>query len=148
MIISSSSFDSAARPQVAYVEHVGMSSVSTSTDGGDAGSNEPEITLVDSHTTSGNEYVIQAPIQYDWQDARIHNRFARLEAKVLAGRSNAKEEQQYKEMRKSRMELLRGINYLENYAETERLKKLAVKLREIQILMQPVRREKTTHQTR
>ena len=75
----------------------------------------------------------------NWEDSKAQKRFAKMEALFLAGKLTPDQKDIYRSLLHQRRAFAFSKNYLRNYAESERLRKLAKKLKEIQQFLKPIR---------
>jgi uncharacterized protein (DUF1499 family) len=90
-------------------------------------------------STQGNIAQMGLPPDYDWNLPQTNRRFADLERRFIAKTLEPDGQEEYLEMRESRRSLIRSVDYMERYAEEQRLKLINRKLRELRSLIQPIR---------
>jgi len=76
--------------------------------------------------------------EFDWNDRKVMKEYIRLEQKVLAKQANSDEQKYYQTMKRDRHSRVFAERYLRDYAEVQRLQKLAEKMSEIQLYLRPI----------
>jgi len=76
--------------------------------------------------------------EFDWSNPKIKREFIGLEQKVLARKASLEESRRYRAMKRDRAGEIFADRYIRDYAEVQRLKKLAEKLTEVQKYMRPL----------
>jgi hypothetical protein len=114
----------------------GLGSISTGPDLEEAPT-VAETELPDDGSSAPN--VFNRPrVVFNWTDPKTSKKFARLEAKLLAQKADNDEKQTYQQMHASRRLNFDARIYLQRYGETERMKMLSQKLKEIQHFLKPI----------
>lgn len=88
-----------------------------------------------------DELKFEKPVveDFDWEAGSMQRKFARLEAAYLAGKLSEDESLKYQKMLKSRRAFIFSKTYIQNYAESQRLKRLNVMLKKIGEYLKPIR---------
>jgi len=74
---------------------------------------------------------------FNWSDPKTNREYIVLEQKVLAKKDNPEEAERYHYMKRDRNSFIFSDRYVRDYAEVQRLKKLAERLAEIQRFLKP-----------
>jgi hypothetical protein len=104
----------------------------------------PENALISLESFDGELTVNETPVpelsqEFDWSNPKVEREFIRLEQKKLAKQANPEEVKRYQCMKCDRNANIFADRNVRDYAEVQRLKKLAEKLAEIQKYMRPFR---------
>jgi hypothetical protein len=82
---------------------------------------------------------VQRPLErLEWSNPKVTRRFIKLEQKVLAEKASDEELLSYEQMRRDRNAVIFADKYVRDYAEVQRLRKLAQRLAEIQQYLAPM----------
>jgi hypothetical protein len=76
--------------------------------------------------------------EFNWSSSKVKREFISLEQKVLARKASLEESRRYRTMKRDRAAEIFADRYMRDYAEVQRLKKLAEKLNEVQKYMRPL----------
>ena len=76
--------------------------------------------------------------EFDWSNPRTQREFIQLEQKVLAKKADREEVLRYQGMKRERNSVIFAERALRDYAEIQRLRKLAEKLAEVQRYLRPL----------
>jgi len=75
---------------------------------------------------------------YNWNDPKLRRHYIRLEQKVLAKQASREENAEYQGMKRDRNGLIFADRQVRDYAEIQRLRKLAQTLAEVQKYLRPI----------
>ncbi len=75
---------------------------------------------------------------YNWTDPQLQRQFIRLEQKFLAKKATREEAAEYQAMKRDRNGSIFAERQVRDYAEIQRLRKLAAKLAEVQKYLRPL----------
>ena len=77
--------------------------------------------------------------EFDWEAPKTQHRFAKSEAAFLAGKLDENESEEYGKMLKSRRAFIFSKTYIQNYSESQRVKRLNEMLKQIGEHLKPIR---------